>query len=245
LIIGSGFLGIATTLLFFFCPETTYRRDTNLNIDLGTIDHSKESGSAQRSEIDKSKEDTPDESAWTFIERLRLWRGIESQDNLFKIIIRPVSLLLFPQVLYGLVTGLSAAWLSVLYGIVALIFGSAPYNLSVSHLGIMLGVGGLISTVIGFATAPLSDWLCKYLARRNNGTYEPEVYIPFEKILTLVSSCDNVFHVSFWDNWIFWIWDYASLSASVDYTVSLILRGCLRTFNSQHRDVCIYYGLSP
>ena len=154
-------------MVFFFCPETTYRRADNLNLDLGTHTHSIH---LEPEKIDPSTEDPP----WTFLERLRPWRGVESDDNLFKIITRPIPLVLFPAVLYAFITGLSSAWLSVLLGILALIFGSPPYNLSVAQLG-MLGVGGLVASLLGFVAAPLNDWCCKFLARRNNGTYEPEV----------------------------------------------------------------------
>ena len=176
LTVGTIFLGITTAFLFAFCPETTYHRENNLNIDLGTVDHAILKSSLQpKLETDKSEERVNYESPLTVKERLRPYRGIESQDNLLKIIVRPIPLLLFPQVLYAFVTELSLGWLSVLYGILAFIFGSPPYSLSVAHLGIMSGIGGLVATVLSFATAPLNDWLCKYMARHNNGIYEPEV----------------------------------------------------------------------
>jgi predicted exporter len=71
-------------------------------------------------------------------------------------------------------TGLSNAWLSVIVGILALIFGSSPYNLSVRQLG-MFGIGGLVASLLAFTAGPLNDWICKFMARRNKGIYEPEV----------------------------------------------------------------------
>lgn len=242
LTVGTIFLGITTAFLFAFCPETTYHRESNLNIDLGTVDHTI-SSPQQKLETDRLEDGANLEPPLTFMEKLRPYRRIESQDNLLKIIVRPIPLLLFPQVLYAFVTELSLGWLSVLYGILAFIFGSPPYNLSVAHLGTMSGIGGLIATVLSFAIAPLSDWLCKYLARRNKGIYEPEVKSPL-KFLTTVSSCHDGFHVLFWHNWIFWIRSYSSLSTSLDYTFSLFLHRSLCTVNSKHCDICICYGLS-
>jgi hypothetical protein len=66
------------------------------------------------------------------------------------------------------------AWFSVLAGVSALIFGSPPYNFSVEQLG-LLCIGGVVASLLGFSAGPLNDWLCKVMARRNNGIYEPEV----------------------------------------------------------------------
>ena len=163
--LGSVFLAIETLLIFFLCPETAYRRANDLNLDLG-VDYEPKSPS----ESDHGS----DESPWTFREQLRPWRAVESDDDIFKLIIRPLPLLLFPQVFYAFVTGLSMAWFSVLAGVSALIFGSPPYNFSVEQLG-LLCIGGVVASLLGFSAGPLNDWLCKVMARRNNGIYEPEV----------------------------------------------------------------------
>jgi hypothetical protein len=162
--LGSVVLAIETILIFFFCPETAYRRANDLNLDLGVVYEPKALGESDHGS---------DESPWTFREQLRPWRGVESDDDIFKLIIRPLPLLLFPQVFYAFVTGLSMAWFSVLAGASALIFGSPPYNFSVEQLG-LLCIGGVVASLLGFCAGPLNDWLCKVMARRNNGIYEPE-----------------------------------------------------------------------
>lgn len=185
--------GIHIPLLYFFCPETCYKRSAELNIDLGTVNHAKEL-EAELEEVEivrgKNRNDTnvdnqieaaladqhgANERPWTKWEELRLWRGIESPDNLLKIIIRPFPMLLFPQVLYAFITyGLSTSWLIVLGSVGALIFGGPPYNFSVGEIG-LLQIAGLITSILGFVSGPINDYLCKWLARRNNGIYEPEV----------------------------------------------------------------------
>jgi hypothetical protein len=188
---GTVLLGVETLLIFFFCPETTYRRSDDLNIDLGTANKIKHSD-----EVNSKKEmpERESEAPLTLFQRLRPWRGIESEENLFKIIIRPLPLLLFPQVMYSFITGLSNAWISVLAGIFSLIFGSPPYNFSVEQIG-LIGIGALIASLLGFIAGPLSDRLCKFMARRNNGIYEPEVPPFFWKKLTIVSSRKYGFHI--------------------------------------------------
>lgn len=189
--------GIHIPLLYVFCPETCYKRSADLNIDLGVVNHAKEL-EAELEEVEivrgKNIHDTAvektasqleaalrdqhgaNEPPWTKWEELRLWRGIESPDNLLKIIVRPFPMLLFPQVLYAFITyGLSTSWLIVLGSVAALIFGSPPYNFDVGDIG-LLGIAGLITSILGFVSGPINDYLCKWLARRNNGIYEPEVH---------------------------------------------------------------------
>lgn len=175
-----------TALIFFFGPETAYRRASGLNLDLGDYEQKIEEQKRDAQKLDEQKlSDSNDmfESPWTFREQLHPWRGIESDDNLFNIIFRPLPLLLFPQVLYAFVTGLSMAWFSVLAGVSALVFGSPPYNMTVEQLG-LLCIGGVVAAILGFSAGPLNDWLCKIMARRNNGIYEPEV-----THLDLISIC--------------------------------------------------------
>jgi len=177
-------LGLETLLIFFFCPETAYRRPKDLNLDLGNYEQKIEEHKRDSRQLDEQKLHGSDDispggldSKWTFREQLRPWRGIEADDNIFKIIIRPLPLLLFPQVFYAFVTGLSMAWFSVLAGVSALIFGSPPYSMTVEQLG-LLCIGGVVASILGFSAGPLNDWLCKVMARRNNGIYEPEVVTP-------------------------------------------------------------------
>jgi hypothetical protein len=188
--------GVHIPLLYLFCAETCYKRSADLNIDLGTIAHAKQL-EVEYEEIENvnvnSKEPSTtvqanvsarerlaeqhgaNEPPWTKWEELRLWRGIESEDNLLKIIVRPFPMLLFPQVFYAFITyGLSTSWLIVLLSVAALIFGQPPYNFSVSAIG-LLGIAGLVTSILGFVSGPLNDYLCKWFARRNNGIYEPEV----------------------------------------------------------------------
>ena len=191
--------GIHIPLLYLFCPETSYKRSAELNIDLGTVNYAKEL-EAELEEVENTRtagnakmttemreangnqleaqivaQHGANEPPWTKWEELRLWRGIESQDNLFKVILRPFPMLLFPQVLYAFITyGLSTSWLIVLGSVAALIFGGPPYNFTVSQIG-LVGIAGLITSILGFVSGPINDYLCKFLARRNNGIYEPEV----------------------------------------------------------------------
>lgn len=226
-------------LLFFFCPETTYRRSAALNIDLGT----ERVTPADSKSIDDAPEST-DDAPWTFWEKLRPFQGILSDDNLLKIIVRPLPLLLFPAVLYALIIGLSHSWFSVMLGISALIYGSAPYNLTIIQLG-FLGFGGFIASVLGFMSGPLNDWFCKYLARKNGGVYEPEVnLIPGQwKLNYIVPSRYISRYLCIWFHWIFWIWNCIALSAFMDHCLPFRMYLDLRLVLPEHCDVRVCHGL--
>jgi hypothetical protein len=199
LIPGAGALGASTLLFFFFCPETNYRRPPSSNIDLtGTITgpaledvgpsigHLDEKWGNETTRGKRTPEDEKEEEApLTFRERIKMYRGVESDDGLFTIIFRPVPLSLIPPVLFSFVAGLSWSWLSVLFGITALIYGSPPYNFSVFQIGLLF-IGGVAVSILAVISGPLSDWICKFMARHNRGIYEPEVVPNEKRVLTLV-----------------------------------------------------------
>jgi hypothetical protein len=195
------FYGTFIVLIFLFVPETVYKRDPAYNIDLGTHDHTLETLDVQEKkpehpehlEMTKtgSKVHTEvlytgaDEKPYTFWEQLRPVRGVESDENLFYIIIRPFGMLLFPQVLYGFITyGLSTSWLVVMISVLAQLFTGAPYNFSVSDVG-LISIAPLVASLLSFAVGPLNDYVVKKLARYNKGIYEPEFRLSLN-IFTLI-----------------------------------------------------------
>lgn len=71
---------------------------------------------------------------------------------------------------------MSAGWNFALIDIItSLIFGDPPYNMSPTGIG-LLGISSLVAGILGFLAGPIDDWLCKVMARRNNGVYEPEAF---------------------------------------------------------------------
>ncbi|KAF2475771.1 serine/threonine kinase 16 [Lindgomyces ingoldianus] len=194
------FYGVFIILIFFFVPETVYKRDPAYNLDLGTTDHTEEFLDAQIVVGEEPKDAVTktenvvrheplytgaDEKPYTFWQELLPVRGVESDENLIGIIFRPFGMLLFPQVLYGFITyGLSTSWLVVMISVLAQLFTVPPYNFSVSAVG-LISIAPLIASFLGFMAGPLNDWTVKALARRNNGIYEPEFRLALN-VLTLV-----------------------------------------------------------
>ena len=183
------FYGVFIILIFFWVPETVYKRDPAYNLDLGTVDHTEELVDAKHivgeepkdtlTQTEKSVRTEPlytgaDEPPYKWWEQLLPVRGVESDENLIAIIFRPFGMLLFPQVLYGFITyGMSTSWLVVMGGVMAQLFTAPPYNFSVSAVG-LVSISPLVASLLGFVAGPLNDWAVKKLARWNKGIYEPE-----------------------------------------------------------------------
>lgn len=195
-------------LIFFFVPETVYHRDPAYNLDLGTTDHTEEildaKGGGRSMSMDvvgEEPKDTTvqtertvrvepihtgaDDKPWTWWEEMRPVRGVESDENLLEIMVRPFGMLLFPQVFYAFVTyGMSTSWLVVMGGVMAQLFSAPPYNFSVSAVG-LVSISPLVAALLSIVAGPANDWMVKYLARKNGGIYEPEFRLALN-ILTLI-----------------------------------------------------------
>jgi hypothetical protein len=230
-------------LLFLFCFETSYRRSASFNIDLGTkATTTRQAG--QNDRIEMLKEEQEPEAAWTFWEQLRLFRGYESDENIFKTMIRPLPLLLFPQVMFAfLCYGILSGWNFAVAGTYALIFGGPPYNMSVSQIG-LLGIGDLICSLLGFVAGPLNDWLCKFMARRNGGIYEPEVPIHLT-ILTVVPSGNSNHTLHFGYYRILGTWLFITQSITLDSPPNFHLREFIKHDICGCRCIWISHRLSP
>ena len=172
-------------MLFFFCPETAYRRDAVLNTDLGTHDHAEELAGKRSSLEEKRKpiesiervdtNGTWSEEKHSYWHDLKIFPGRQCDDPYWKVLTRPLLMLIFPQVLFSfLAYGLTTSWLIVVGGVLAELFVAPPYNFSISAVG-LVSVSALIGSIIGaLVTGPTADWVAKTMSRRNNGIYEPE-----------------------------------------------------------------------
>ncbi|KAL1862113.1 hypothetical protein Plec18170_000937 [Paecilomyces lecythidis] len=179
--------GVWIVALFFFCPETAYRRDEALNTDLGTEDkivsleveamedHEKDKPAARTIERAETNTSSSVELKHSYWHELKIFHGRVSDDPFWKVLIRPLMMLVFPQVIFSFFAyGLTTSWLVVVGGVLAQLFTVAPYNFSVSGVG-LVAIAPLIGAIIGaFISGPAADFVAKAMSRRNNGIYEPE-----------------------------------------------------------------------
>ncbi|KAH8894459.1 MFS general substrate transporter [Thozetella sp. PMI_491] len=183
--------GVWIIVLYLFCPETSYNRDPSLNIDLGTRNLAEDlatkrlakegtDGLADEQHIETASGDAASdldtsEPRNTFWHDLKIFHGRQSPDAYWKVLTRPLLMLIFPQVLFSFFAyGLTTSWLVVVGSVLSQIFSAPPYNFTVSGVG-LVSISALVGSIIGaFLTGPLADWVTKFMSRRNGGIYEPE-----------------------------------------------------------------------
>lgn len=178
------FFGVWTLVLFLFSPETAYRRDALLNTDLGTDDRAAEliHGTEEKPITNSNVETveradthvTVTEARQTWVSELKIFHGRVCDDSFFKVLARPLMMLIFPQVLFSFIAyGMTTSWLIVVGSVLAQIFSAPPYNFTPSGVG-LVSISTIVGSIIGaFTSGPAADWVVKMMSR-NNGVYEPE-----------------------------------------------------------------------
>jgi MFS family permease len=169
-------------VLFFFCPETAYCRPSSFDVDLGTedkitqaIDDRKaEATNVEDIEVGASSTDIV-EDKHSYWHDLKIFHGRVCDDSFFKVLARPLMMLIFPQVIFSFVAyGLTSSWLIVVGSMLAELFMAPPYNFSVSGVG-LVSISPLIGAIVGaFISGPAADKIITYMSRKNGGVYEPE-----------------------------------------------------------------------
>ena len=112
----------------------------------------------------------------TFTQTLKPWNGRLRKDRWLRVAIRPFILFAYPSILWStLVYSLSVGWLIVLSESVATIYRNPEtYNFTAIQTGLVYispFVGGILGTAVA---GKVSDIIVRFLARRNDGVYEPE-----------------------------------------------------------------------
>ncbi|KAF3905653.1 hypothetical protein ABW21_db0206115 [Orbilia brochopaga] len=112
----------------------------------------------------------------SFRSQLSVYNGRLREDSFWKSLARPMVLFAYPAILWSTVVySLSVVWLIVLSETVAHIYQQAnPYNFNQLQTG-MVYISPFVGGVLGSAVAgKLSDVIVRFMARKNDGVYEPE-----------------------------------------------------------------------
>lgn len=107
---------------------------------------------------------------------LKPWNGRLNKASWWKAAVRPAILFAYPSVLWSaLVYSLSVGWLIVLSESVSDVYANREsYNFSSLQIGLVY-LSPFIGGVLGTAVAgKFSDVIVRFMARRNDGVYEPE-----------------------------------------------------------------------
>ena len=112
----------------------------------------------------------------TYKDTLKPYHGRLSHDNWLHVAARPFVLFLYPSILWSaMVYSLSVGWLIVLSESVSLVYkNSESYNFSSIQTGLVYlspFIGGILGTAVA---GKVSDVIVRFMARRNDGVYEPE-----------------------------------------------------------------------
>ena len=112
----------------------------------------------------------------TYRQSLKPWNGRLAKDKWIKVAVRPFILFAYPAVLWSsMVYALAVGWLIVLSESVAHIYQNHDsYNFTALQVGLVY-ISPFVGGVLGTAVAgKVSDLIVRFLARRNDGVYEPE-----------------------------------------------------------------------
>ncbi|KAK7903649.1 hypothetical protein LTR67_001669 [Exophiala xenobiotica] len=181
------FMALGFLLLFFFVPETAYRRAHALDLDLLAEGSSTESlPGPQPSSMPESAEKpfhsmTVTEGSGrrvSYMERLMPFNGRKSDESFFKLLLRPFPLFLHPAVAWAcLIQGVIIGWTVMVGVILSLIFLGPPLFFNEERAGKMY-TSAFIGSMLGLVLAGLySELVTKFMTRLNKGKYEPEFRI--------------------------------------------------------------------
>lgn len=111
----------------------------------------------------------------SYRQSLKPWHGRFTKDKWLRVMIRPFILFAYPAVLWSsLVYALAVGWLIVLSESVAHIYSDVSYHFTPLQVGLVY-ISPFVGGVLGTAVAgKISDLVVRFMARKNDGVYEPE-----------------------------------------------------------------------
>jgi len=196
------FCALCFPAVFFLCPETAYRRESSLNLDLlssdspATVHHTDgdadAAAAAASDDPEKSGTSTTPTAAHeqngasgtkttafpakaTFSQQLALFNGRKSDESFWKLLLRPLPLFIQPAFLWAcLIQGLLIGWTVFIGVLLAKFFIATPLWWDEVNVGYAY-TAPFIGAILGFVIAgTLADWSARYLTKLNKGIYEPE-----------------------------------------------------------------------
>ncbi|KAJ8454169.1 hypothetical protein ONZ51_g13188 [Trametes cubensis] len=175
-------LGLCVLMVFFFVPETTYKRE-----DVALVPSLKRQGSdggsmekdMAASEVGSVDSSSPRPAPPTYLSQLKIWHGALSDESIWKIFLRPFPFLLSPVTYFLFLThGMQTVWLSLVPLCSSTIF-TLEYNFDAAQIG-LTNLGGIVGIVLAMlVVGPLNDWGIVWISKRNGGIYEPEFRLAF------------------------------------------------------------------
>ena len=217
------FAGIVVPFVILFVPEHAFDREAAYEREKSKSPPTDDDPTTRRNSSAAIERDewyaSHISKGWgPFWKQLRLFTGRKSNENLFKILLRPFPLMFHPAVFWGCLTqGTLIAFLVALSAVIAEIFGGPPHFFTNSKVGYFFTgpfIGGIIGFIAGIPISIansciaglLSDWLCTIMTIANDRVFEPEfriVLVIFELIAAAIGLFP--FGVSVDQNWSYYV----------------------------------------
>ncbi|KAF5584212.1 transporter HOL1 [Fusarium subglutinans] len=193
----AGAFGLQLVLTFFFMPETAYKRSIDSSIPAASSQGEGPSAAADKKQFVSEVENTasasgnaPTPEPHSFIYSLRPWSGYYDSSGFWSSMFAPFRMLASPVVIWGCFQlTICMSWLVFLASTFSQIFTGPPYNFSVTQVGLS-NLSSFVGTSIATALAGVMvDGLATFMAKRNEGIYEPEFRLPILVLLTTFGGC--------------------------------------------------------
>ncbi|OCL10794.1 MFS general substrate transporter, partial [Glonium stellatum] len=167
---------------FFLLPEMQFRRETPAEGQQNNVVEGKQSSSqTEISQHEKNISEGPTSSRnvkRTYVQDLRIFSGIYTKENIFKLLAEIFIHLLNPAVLWILtISGILVSSFAGSAYILAQIWSVPPYNLNTAQNGYFF-FGAFIGGIIGVSAGWMCDVSARTMSRANKGIFEAEFRIP-------------------------------------------------------------------
>ncbi|RDW63540.1 MFS transporter-21 [Coleophoma cylindrospora] len=193
--------GVLLVMVVCLFPETTFERETTTEEPIRTLHHTEVNTvpytPGEKETASDADNENEDSAVGQLIEpaKFNLSRDlglgslkIHDQLRIFEMCVTPIMLLRHPGVIWAAAMwSVTFTWVIIQGAVADQIFEAPPYNMSAIQVGNLVGIAPLIGSALGtLVSGPLSDWLALFMAKRNNGIYEPEFRL-FLVIPSLIS----------------------------------------------------------
>ncbi|KAI1844279.1 hypothetical protein JX265_007882 [Neoarthrinium moseri] len=182
--VASGLIGLVLLLAFFTFPETAYIRDTS-SLDAGEMTSGSLAKQNSGSEVEAANPSIPPRE--TYLQRLKIYHRVWTNESLFKMFVRPLGLILLPPVLWAaLVQSVTIGFVVAVTSNVAPAYSTA-YGFEPYQVGLCF-IAAIIGSLLGIpAGGHLADMTADYFTKRNGGIRDPEMRLP-AMMLSLVTA---------------------------------------------------------